>query len=35
MCKNLWKFNVKIIFNYVFSVLFTSKTQVSVTTRMD
>jgi len=31
VCKNLWKFNVKIVFYYVFNYSF--KTQVSVTTR--
>jgi len=31
VCKNLWKFNVKIICYYTFSI--TSETQVSVTTQ--
>jgi len=31
VCKKSWKFNVKMIFYYIFNYL--SKTQVSVTTR--
>jgi len=32
VCKNSWKFNLKIVFYYVFSIT-RSKTQVSVTTQ--